>query len=817
MKGLHFKLVRTWLALLRKVQHGEQASPEALSTLSALAAPKGSASPASATLANAEESKTEDHLANLELVHKHASFFLSLIYKSAALYTDRVKKDLRGPRLDRFSSEYMQELRALILSLAMVSYSRLNLHVAYFLRDNLYLMERNFAVQLASEYVILLDPQYASEKHVAFKFVVLEVLSDFEHYVPLNQPLVHSIWQSTKTPSISNLELEFWNAHPLVGLFLHEVRRCLRSSTATIRHIASRALFAVLWRHEHDSRFQEAGCQAAIANMYFPFLLTVMEFWKMHEHSIDHEELKWWYVCALYILRHCSKGHLLKQWWLGESPPARMDFIELLLNILHSVQEDNLVTEASFVVHALLEDFMDDLATALLSAEGTMLRKCAEVLDALFEKNQTATFLKHGMQGLRWVMHRFRKAVFTYQDTSHCGILSYHILRWCNCPNGEIRTDAAALFASLLIVNYQSRSNIARMKLQSTIAISRLAEADTSSYDALRESLNEVGKALADLAGEKRGVAPLFEKLHSTLKSVIRDSERIAEYRFDPEMTEDLYFDVSLAYVDSPDLRVTWLENLAKHHTVQKNYDEAAQCRVFMAALVIEFLAENEQYKERGLPLTSDELVTVSPDVGGQPGLPKVTALQAAEEGIYQSDLFSEAGLIRTLKEAVRLFACGGSFELGVVLNELSFVQHYCHIRHYQNLSNTFRQMETMAKQLAMSFDARFFGYFYRVLFVGEGWGELHGKEYVYKEQNHVSFVNIMKERLEKQFAAKYDLSKIKLLPNSIQLHTQDLIEKEYESGRLERDMMYWQMVSVKEYLSDAEAKVLLLTCYEMT
>ena len=39
---------------------------------------------------------------------------------------------------------------------------------------------------------------------------------------------------------------------------------------------------------------------------------------------------------------------------------------------------------------------------------------------------------------------------------------------------------------------------------------------------------------------------------------------------------------------------------------------------------------------------------------------------------------------MRTLKEAIRLFACGGSFELGVILNEVVFVQHYSHLRHYQ-------------------------------------------------------------------------------------------------------------------------------------
>ena len=65
-------------------------------------------------------------------------------------------------------------------------------------------------------------------------------------------------------------------------------------------------------------------------------------------------------------------------------------------------------------------------------------------------------------------------------------------------------------------------------------------------------------------------------------------------------MTEELFFDVSIAYQDSPDLRVTWLENLAKHHTDRKNYDEAAQSRILMAALVVQRLMELADYPERG-------------------------------------------------------------------------------------------------------------------------------------------------------------------------------------------------------------------------
>ncbi len=45
---------------------------------------------------------------------------------------------------------------------------------------------------------------------------------------------------------------------------------------------------------------------------------------------------------------------------------------------------------------------------------------------------------------------------------------------------------------------------------------------------------------------------------------------------------------ISKGYTDSPDLRVTWLENLANYHRLKENYFEAAQCRVHISAMISE-------------------------------------------------------------------------------------------------------------------------------------------------------------------------------------------------------------------------------------
>ena len=90
--------------------------------------------------------------------------------------------------------------------------------------------------------------------------------------------------------------------------------------------------------------------------------------------------------------------------------------------------------------------------------------------------------------------------------------------------------QAAALFALMLKLNYSCRSNIARMKLQSTIAISRLAEDNTPSYDNLREVLTAVGALLVKEGPKELG--QLFSDLHGTLKKVSFSSSFLRSFFF---------------------------------------------------------------------------------------------------------------------------------------------------------------------------------------------------------------------------------------------------------------------------------------------
>lgn len=68
-----------------------------------------------------------------------------------------------------------------------------------------------------------------------------------------------------------------------------------------------------------------------------------------------------------------------------------------------------------------------------------------------------------------------------------------------------------------------------------------------------------------------------------------------------PHIPPHLGSRIARGYQGSPDLRLTWLQNMAGKHAELGNHAEAAQCMVHAAALVAEYLALLED--SRHLPV----------------------------------------------------------------------------------------------------------------------------------------------------------------------------------------------------------------------
>lgn len=105
------------------------------------------------------------------------------------------------------------------------------------------------------------------------------------------------------------------------------------------------------------------------------------------------------------------------------------------------------------------------------------------------------------------------------------------------------------------------------MKLQATIAVSKLV-GEGSNMDPIE--FKTTLQAVGDYAQKDPNVPSHFKaevlKLSERLFTVLLNSIKIQEFSYDPEMTADLYWEISRGYAASPDLRAAWLQNLATYH-----------------------------------------------------------------------------------------------------------------------------------------------------------------------------------------------------------------------------------------------------------
>ena len=52
---------------------------------------------------------------------------------------------------------------------------------------------------------------------------------------------------------------------------------------------------------------------------------------------------------------------------------------------------------------------------------------------------------------------------------------------------------------------------------------------------------------------------------------ILSDTVKMKEFQEDPEMLLDLMYRIAKGYQNSPDLRLTWLQNMASKHTEVRN------------------------------------------------------------------------------------------------------------------------------------------------------------------------------------------------------------------------------------------------------
>uniref|UniRef100_A0A8C1QJ74 Dedicator of cytokinesis 6 n=1 Tax=Cyprinus carpio TaxID=7962 RepID=A0A8C1QJ74_CYPCA len=413
-----------------------------------------------------------------------------------------------------------------------------------------------------------------------------------------------------------------------------------------------------------------------------------------------------------------------------------------------SVVDGNLATEAALIALDTLEIIVKTVVMSELkeSVLGGVLR----VLLHSMAGNQSALFLQHCFSTQRALVYKFPEMLFE-EDTELCADLCLRLLRHCSSSVSSVRSHASASLYLLMRQNFEIGNNFARVKMQVTMSLSSLVGTSTKfNEEHLRRSLKTIlTYAEDDLELRDSPFPEQVQDLVFNLHMILTDTVKMKEHQQDPEMLIDLMYRIAKGYQNSPDLRLTWLQNMAGKHSERGNHAEAAHCLVHSAALVAEYLNMLEDC--RYLPIGCVSFQSISSNVLEESAVSD-DILSPEEEGICSGKYFSESGLVGLLEQAAASFNMAAMYE---AINEVYKILCPIHEanRDFKKLASVHGKLQdAFNKAISQEWHkSRMFGTYFRVGFYGCRFGDLDEQEFVYKEPSITKLAEIS-HRLEVRF-----------------------------------------------------------------
>uniref|UniRef100_A0AAR2L5M7 Dedicator of cytokinesis 6 n=1 Tax=Pygocentrus nattereri TaxID=42514 RepID=A0AAR2L5M7_PYGNA len=456
-----------------------------------------------------------------------------------------------------------------------------------------------------------------------------------------------------------------------------------------------------------------------------------------------------------------------------------------------SVVDGNLATEASLIVLDTLEIITVVLSELKESVLGGVLR----VLLHSMAGNQSALFLQHCFSTQRALVFKFPEMLFE-EDTELCADLCLRLLRHCSSSVGSVRSHASASLYLLMRQNYEIGNNFARVKMQVTMSLSSLVGTSQNfNEEHLRRSLKTIlTYAEEDLELRDSPFPEQVQDLVFNLHMILTDTVKMKEHQQDPEMLLDLMYRIAKGYQNSPDLRLTWLQNMAGKHSERGNHAEAAHCLVHSAALVAEYLNMLEDC--RYLPIGCVSFQSISSNVLEESAVSD-DILSPEEEGICAGKYFSEAGLVGLLEQAAASFNMAAMYE---AINEVYKILCPIHEanRDFKKLASVHGKLQdAFNKCIFMSGQSnRMFGTYFRVGFYGCRFGDLDEQEFVYKEPSITKLAEIS-HRLEEFYSERFGDDVVEIIKDS----------NPVDKNKLDPNKAYLQITYVEPFFDTYELK----------
>ncbi|BFY99508.1 hypothetical protein BsWGS_02548 [Bradybaena similaris] len=458
---------------------------------------------------------------------------------------------------------------------------------------------------------------------------------------------------------------------------------------------------------------------------------------------------------------------------------------------LESQDEGSLAAEVSMIC-------LDSLELIIQIAQNSetlqpLLGSSLRVLLHMLTLNQSSSVLQHLFASQRALVTKFLDLLFE-EETEQCAELCLRLLRHCSSPIAVTRSQASASLYLLMRQNFELGNNFARVKMQVTMSLSSLVgQNQTFNEEFLRKSLKTIlTYAEADQDLENTSFREQVRDLVFNLHMILSDTVKMKEFAEDPEMLLDLMYRIAKGYQNSPDLRLTWLQNMARDHSKRGNHAEAAQCLVHAAGLVAEYL--NMLEDKPHLPVGCVAFEKITPNVLEESAVSD-DVVSPDEEGICTGMYFTENGLVGLLEQAAGSFNMASMFE---AVNEVYklMVPIYEHNRDYKKLAHVHQKLHEAFTNVTRQEGKRIFGTYFRVGFYGAKFGDLNGEEFIYKEQMITKLPEIS-HRLESFYSERFGHEYVEIVKDS------NTVEKD----KLDPEKAYIQITYVEPYFDSYEYK----------
>uniref|UniRef100_A0A8C0KZJ3 Dedicator of cytokinesis 7 n=1 Tax=Canis lupus dingo TaxID=286419 RepID=A0A8C0KZJ3_CANLU len=455
--------------------------------------------------------------------------------------------------------------------------------------------------------------------------------------------------------------------------------------------------------------------------------------------------------------------------------------------------DGNLATEANLIILDTLEIVVQTVSVT--ESKESILGGVLKVLLHSMACNQSAVYLQHCFATQRALVSKFPELLFE-EETEQCADLCLRLLRHCSSSISTIRSHASASLYLLMRQNFEigNVSNFARVKMQVTMSLSSLVGTSQNfNEEFLRRSLKTIlTYAEEDLELRETTFPDQVQDLVFNLHMILSDTVKMKEHQEDPEMLIDLMYRIAKGYQTSPDLRLTWLQNMAGKHSERSNHAEAAQCLVHSAALVAEYLSMLEDRKY--LPVGCVTFQNISSNVLEESAVSD-DVVSPDEEGICSGKYFTESGLVGLLEQAAASFSMAGMYE---AVNEVYKVLIPIHEanRDAKKLSTIHGKLQEAFSKIVHQDGKRMFGTYFRVGFYGTKFGDLDEQEFVYKEPAITKLAEIS-HRLEGFYGERFGEDVVEVIKDS----------NPVDKCKLDPNKAYIQITYVEPYFDTYEMK----------